>query len=296
MIERKISTNGIEIYIKETDRVGETILLLHCSSWNSEQWNSCLSELSKEYHIIAPDLRGHGRSNCPEGDYRLSDFANDIYGILDELQIDKLHIVGSSMGAEIALQFASNYPDKVLSLSCEGGFQNFYGENGEVILCADQVEEDCKIRVEGIQKRPIESYDTVDEMLENYSSWIYENQLEDWYENCEAILRNRFQVDKTGRLSVTFKPHYLAQYCEDFYMTDFSNMYKKLKCPVQFMPDMREASDDSVQKSIEHFRTFINGCSTYVTYIERAKHALTPICNAEGYTQAVKEFLNNIKA
>lgn len=294
MIETKIKANGIEIYLKESQRKGATILLLHCSSWNSEQWHSCLPELAKNYHVLAPDMRGHGRSDCPDEGYRLSDFSKDLYELLDGLQIDKVHLVGSSMGAEIALRFASEYPDKVLSLTCEGAFQNFYGPNGEIGLPADEIEADCKLRLEKLRERPIESYETVEEMLRYYQKVFFEERHEAWNECWEAIHLNRFRNDEKGRLSVVFEPRFLAQYCEDFYLTDFAEMYKNIQCPVQFLPDTREASDKSVLKSIEQFRTLVNSGHTVVTQIEGAEHASTPVSNAQGYIKAIQDFLHNI--
>lgn len=292
--EQIIQVNGIGIYTKETKRIGETLLLLHCSSWNSEQWNSCIENLSKDYHVIVPDLRGHGRSDCPEEGYRLNDFVVDLEELLCKFQVERVHIVGSSMGAEIALLFAATYPEKVLSITCEGGFQNFYGENGEIHLPASEIHEDCRLRVAKVQQRPVESYESVDEMISYYHQIIAENHHEHWKTQLEAIHINRFKKESDGRVTVAFKPQLLAQYCEDFYLTDFAEMYKRLVCPILFLPDTREASDASVQKSIEHFRMLVKGQKTMITCIDGAEHALTPVIRAQEYSCAIREFLEGL--
>lgn len=293
-MEKKIKANGIEIYYKESERKGDTIILLHCSSWNSEQWHDCIPELSKNYHVIAPDMRGHGRSGCPEEGYRLKDFAKDLHEMLETLKIDKVHLVGSSMGAEITLRFASDYPERVLSLTCEGALQSFYGVNGEVVLPADEIEADYKLRLGKIGERNVESYETVEEMLNHYERIFSEEYQMAWNKNWEAIHRNRFRTDEKGGLSVVFEPRFLAQYCEDFYLTDFAELYKNVQCPVQFLPDMREATDESVLKSIEHFRTLIKNEHTFVTKIEGAEHASTPVLNAQGYVKAIQDFISQV--
>jgi pimeloyl-ACP methyl ester carboxylesterase len=80
-------------------------------------WEFQLQELADVARIIAPDLRGHGRSDNPVGPYSMKMFSDDIAGLLDYLNIDQPVVVcGLSMGGYIALDFYRRYPERVAGL------------------------------------------------------------------------------------------------------------------------------------------------------------------------------------
>ncbi|NED68495.1 alpha/beta fold hydrolase, partial [Streptomyces sp. SID10244] len=63
------------------------------------------------YRIIAPDLPGHGESDKPRGDYSLGAFAAFLRDLLDEIGIDKVTVIGQSLGGGVAMQFTYQHPD-----------------------------------------------------------------------------------------------------------------------------------------------------------------------------------------
>jgi pimeloyl-ACP methyl ester carboxylesterase len=72
-----------------------------------------MSAFAAEYDLIAPDLRGHGKSDWPERGYGLSDYVADAIGLLDTLAVRDVAIIGHSLGAVIAALFAVNDPARV---------------------------------------------------------------------------------------------------------------------------------------------------------------------------------------
>jgi len=68
--------------------------------------------LAKHYTVIAPDLLGHGASDKPNADYSLGGYANGMRDLLTILDIDKVTVVGHSLGGGIAMQFAYQYPER----------------------------------------------------------------------------------------------------------------------------------------------------------------------------------------
>lgn len=68
-------------------------------------------EFSKEFRVIAPDLRGHGRTENPSGELGYSLLANDVAALINELGLQKPHICGWSDGGQIGLDLAIRYPD-----------------------------------------------------------------------------------------------------------------------------------------------------------------------------------------
>lgn len=96
-------------------RVGEgpDVIMLHGLSGNLAVWHlKMVPMLRQNYRITTFDLRGHGRSDMPPRGYTTGDMAEDLRGIMDALDIEYAHLVGHSMGADIALNFALRYPER----------------------------------------------------------------------------------------------------------------------------------------------------------------------------------------
>ncbi len=95
---------------------GTPLVLLHWFPFDHTIWDGVIGELEKGIRVIAPDLRGHGRSMTTESDYSITDMAADIIELMDQLQIREAVIVGHSMGGYIALEITRNFPERVSGL------------------------------------------------------------------------------------------------------------------------------------------------------------------------------------
>src|SRR2546430_4947875 len=82
---------------------GEPLLLLHGYTGASTDWAFCFDELASQYRLIIPDLRGHGRSTNPSGEYRQRQAARDVQALLDHLGIGSFQGIGASGGGKILL-------------------------------------------------------------------------------------------------------------------------------------------------------------------------------------------------
>jgi len=101
---------------------GPAIVLVHGIGADHTMWNAVIPLLGDRFRLLAPDLRGHGRSVASEGaDYGLEDLEADLVGLLDEKRIDSAHFVGMSAGAQLALRLGLDTPSRVRSLSLVGG-------------------------------------------------------------------------------------------------------------------------------------------------------------------------------
>jgi pimeloyl-ACP methyl ester carboxylesterase len=84
---------------------------------SSVAWpTSFVEALARQFTVIMPDNRGTGLSYKPVDGYALANMARDIQGLLDELGIPKVHMLGYSMGGAIALEFVRQFPDRVQNL------------------------------------------------------------------------------------------------------------------------------------------------------------------------------------
>lgn len=128
--ERKtFDSSGMKIsYLDQGS--GEVVVLLHgLGSSASETWQSLpftktqlLHDLAKEYRVIAPDLRGHGKSDQPHDSTQYGEeMALDVIRLLDHLKIKKAHVVGYSLGSAIAGKILVDHPDRLLSVVFGGG-------------------------------------------------------------------------------------------------------------------------------------------------------------------------------
>ena len=102
---------------------GPAMLLIHGMAGSSRTWRAVLPKLSTHYRVVAPDLVGHGLSAKPRGDYSLGAFAVWLRDLLDELGINRVTLVGQSLGGGVAMQFVHQHPQYVerLVLISSGG-------------------------------------------------------------------------------------------------------------------------------------------------------------------------------
>ena len=91
---------------------GPPLLLIHGIGDSSDTWRHVIPELSRDYRIVAPDLLGHGRSDKPRADYSVAAYANAMRDLLSVLEIERVTVVGHSLGGGVAMQFAYQYPER----------------------------------------------------------------------------------------------------------------------------------------------------------------------------------------
>src|SRR5215472_13835732 len=95
---------------------GEPVILVHGWSASAEMWPALMNDLSQDHQIIAVDCRGHGKSDKPHdpGQYG-SEMSKDVVRLMDELGLQRAHVVGYSMGGGIVMKVLVDYPDRLLS-------------------------------------------------------------------------------------------------------------------------------------------------------------------------------------
>lgn len=95
---------------------GLPVLLLHAFPLSGAMWEPQRSVLEASYRVIVPDLRGFGQSSAPVGISTMDVMVDDLQALLRHLDLDKVVLVGLSMGGYIAFQFLRRYPRQVQAL------------------------------------------------------------------------------------------------------------------------------------------------------------------------------------
>jgi len=92
------------------------VIILHGLYGCSDNWMYIARNLSEKYRVIVVDCRNHG--NSPHSNsHTYSEMVTDLAWLFSDLEIEKAHIVGHSMGGKLAMAFAADYPEKIISLT-----------------------------------------------------------------------------------------------------------------------------------------------------------------------------------
>lgn len=122
-----IETNGVKLYY-EIHGQGDPLLLLHGNTMTHDMWTPWLDDLSMIYKVITVDLRGHGKSTNPSNKFSHKEHALDIYGLLEELKIERFNAMGFSTGGMILLHMSTMQTDRIESLILIGTAPYFSNE------------------------------------------------------------------------------------------------------------------------------------------------------------------------
>ena len=98
----------------QTSGSSTPIIFVHGFSLDSRMWQPQVDYFAKTNQVITYDMRGFGKSELPSGPYS---HIQDLRELLASLKIYKAHIVGLSLGGEVAIDYSLTYPDTVLSLT-----------------------------------------------------------------------------------------------------------------------------------------------------------------------------------
>ena len=116
--DRHIVVDGFRLHLLDWGGDGPALLLLHGGALNAHTWDPVCANLRDRYRCLALDQRGHGDSEWSPGlDYGLDAHLRDIAGLVDALQLERVVVVGQSLGAMNGLLYATTQPERVVGLA-----------------------------------------------------------------------------------------------------------------------------------------------------------------------------------
>jgi pimeloyl-ACP methyl ester carboxylesterase len=206
------------------------LLLVHGGRDHCRSWDWVAEELRNYWHIIAPDLRGHGDSGwSPDGNYEMAPFVYDLAQLVHQLDLAPVTIVAHSLGGNIATRYTGLYPDNVRKLVAIEGLGpspkklEERAETGVSGRFRNWVED--KRKASGrIPKR----YPTLDAALERMkaeNSYLTDEQAR--HLTTHGISRN-----EDGSWTWKFDNYLNIWYISDMSFEDLQSIWRSITCPV----------------------------------------------------------------
>ena len=127
-----VTVNGFEMHVEERGS-GEPLLLLHGFGSSGQAWNPVLEDFSRRYRVIVPDLRGHGGSTNPSGEFTHRQSARDIYALLDHLGIRRAKAMGISTGGMTLVHMATSQAERLEAMVLIGA-TTYFPEQARAIM------------------------------------------------------------------------------------------------------------------------------------------------------------------
>lgn len=112
---REVRVGGVQLAYREWGS-GLPVVLLHGFPLSSEIWAEVAERLQPDFRLLAPDLRGHGSSDAPQGPYTMDALAEDVVGFADALHLERFVLGGHSMGGYVAFRVAARCPERLAGL------------------------------------------------------------------------------------------------------------------------------------------------------------------------------------
>jgi pimeloyl-ACP methyl ester carboxylesterase len=122
--QQTVPVNGMEMYF-EAHGSGDPLVLLHGFNNSGQTWKPVMEAFSSQYRVIVPDLRGHGRSTNPSGEFTHRQSARDVFALLDHLGIKRFRAMGISTGGMTLLHMATTQPDRISAMVLIGATTYF---------------------------------------------------------------------------------------------------------------------------------------------------------------------------
>ncbi|NMC14902.1 MAG: alpha/beta hydrolase [Chloroflexi bacterium] len=290
MKDMRINAGEIELQVRDYPNAGDAILFLHYGGGNMVMWQDVVPFFRDDFHIVLVDLRGHGKSDKPKEGYHIDVMAEDVVKVLEFLGIEKAHVVGSSLGAEVGLSLAANHPDKVRSLVCEGALFNEWGPYGLCEGTQAAFEVHAKEKLESLRNRQENAYSSVDEMIAEKKKFF--DKYNWWNETLEAVIRydaikreDGKYVESWGRIALQYEIHFM------FY--NFGEYYQRVQCPVLMMSDLYPGQDERELAIMDALFKLVK--QGKIVRVPQWVHPYGWMITPEAGSRVVKAFLNEIQ-
>lgn len=116
---RTVEVDGRLLALTEYPGKGPPLVVLHGIGSRDVSWWPVIDGLTPWFHLYVVDLRGHGASDKPDAGYDVADYADDLEGLLNTLELARPRIIGHSLGALVTIAWSARHPERAAALVLE---------------------------------------------------------------------------------------------------------------------------------------------------------------------------------
>jgi len=207
------------------------LILLHGGRDHCRNWDWTAEELRHDWHVICPDLRGHGDSEwTSDGNYPSLGYIYDLAQLVEQLELAPVTIVAHSLGGNIAMRYTGLFPDKVRKLVAIEGMgrsPEMQAEQDKIGLPShlrDWIE--AKRKFAGKQPRRYPTFDDALQRMKDENGHLSAEQVR--HLTIHAVIRN-----EDGSYSWKFDPLIRNWWPHDFPSDDIEKIWGAITCPTQ---------------------------------------------------------------
>ncbi len=275
-IDKTLTTDEVRFHYRDWGGHGWPLLLLHGLSSTSHIWDLVAPLLVDEARVVAPDLRGHGQTDKPDGDYSLEAVGGDVFDLIAGLGMERPVLVGHSWGALVGLWVAAKDPLAV------GGLIMI---DGGIVDLGDLSWDETLARLEppDIDGLPVEQFRA--RLMAGAPRGLISPAVE------AAVLAN-FEIDAEDRIRRRLPRHLHLRILRAMWETRLEPLYRAVECPVLMLPCRRESDDPEFrrrkERGIEQARQAL--ADGEVVWLENTVHD-APLQRPHRLSTEIKRFL-----
>lgn len=217
-IMKRAMGDGVEIQLAQWEGEEKAILCIHGITANCRCWDVIADALSPSHRVLAMDLRGRGLSGAPSTGYSMEHHCRDILAVLDDLGLERVVLMGHSLGAFISLIFGAKYPERVDRIILVDG--------------GGKLSEDQLVKVfAGIKP----SLDRLGKVLPSFEAYLDLMKkapfLKDWSQALETYYQYEIE-EVAGGVRTNINPAHIEEEAVNLGKVDISQVYGEISCPV----------------------------------------------------------------
>jgi pimeloyl-ACP methyl ester carboxylesterase len=243
MRDLRVNTGSLTLQIREYEREAAPIIFLHFGGGNLTMWARVVPQFYAQYRLILVDLRDHGKSDKPQAGDDIDQMAQDVVGVMEQMNIEKAHVIGSSLGAEVGLSLTANFPGKVISLVCDGASASEFGPYSAWKDSEAAFRQHVENLLAGIRDRPVKGFPAVEVFLADRREVLEQHGL--WNEYMAALQAyDAFEV-RPGEFTRSWQKQASLDYMTHYFACRFEEYYRRVQCPVLMV-----ASDETEPEEV----------------------------------------------
>lgn len=229
---KKGKGDGVEINLAVWEGKGKNVFCVHGLTANCRCWDGIASSLSPRHRVWAMDLRGRGFSDKPSSGYSIDHHCRDIRSLLSHLGIERVALLGHSLGAYISLAYAAKHPEQVDRLVLiDGGAKLSPGQAAKVFA-----------GIKPSLDRLGQVFPTFEAYLENMKKAPF---LQPWSSLLETYFRHEAEIFPDGVRS-RIQPGHIQEETLNLNRFEAEPLYEQIQCPTLILraPEGMLTKDD----------------------------------------------------